>query len=86
MSCTYDTSAFNTYTVIWQPGNITLQVDGKNCIVDNYSAVGLTGAAPFDQPFFMALTQGLGVGNNAYIDGVTPLPATTQVDYVRVWE
>ena len=86
MVCSYDTAAFNTYTVIWQPGRITLQVDGENCIVDNYSAVGLSGAAPFDQPFFMALTQGLGVGNNAYVDGLTPLPATTQVDYVRVWK
>jgi beta-glucanase (GH16 family) len=86
MVCSYDTSAFNTFTVIWQPGTITLQVNGQNCIIDNYSAVGLTGAAPFDQPFFMALTQGLGVGNNAYVDGLTPLPATTQVDYVRIWK
>jgi beta-glucanase (GH16 family) len=86
MVCSYDTTAFNTYTVIWEPGRITLQVNGQNCIVNNYSAVGLTGAAPFDKPFFVALTQALGIADNAFVDGVTPLPATTQVDYVRVWK
>ena len=85
MTCSYDRAAFNTYTVVWAPGRIALQVNGQNCIIDNYSAVGLTGAAPFDQPFFLALTQALGVGGNAYVDGVTPLPATTALDYVRVW-
>jgi beta-glucanase (GH16 family) len=84
MNCRIDQSAFNTYTVIWQPGQITLQVNGNNCIVNNYTASGLTGGAPFDQPFFMALTQGLGIGTNAF-DSATPLPATTQVDYVRMW-
>ncbi|MDT4919616.1 MAG: hypothetical protein QOI15_518 [Pseudonocardiales bacterium] len=86
MVCSYDTTAFNTYTVIWEPGRITLQVNGQNCIIDNYSAVGLTGAAPFDQPFFIALTQALGIGGNLFVDGVTPLPATTEVDYVRIWK
>ena len=40
--------------------------------------------APFDQPFIVALTQALGVGANA-VTAATPLPATTQIDYVRVW-
>ena len=86
MVCYFDKGAFNTYTMIWEPGRITLQVNGQNCIVDNYSAYNLTGAAPFDQPFFMALTQALGVGTNAFVDGTTPLPATTEVDYVRIWQ
>jgi beta-glucanase (GH16 family) len=86
MNCRYDPTAFNTYSVVWEPGQITLQVNGQNCIIDNYSAYGLTGAQPFDQPFFMALTQALGIGTNAFVDGTTPLPATTEVDYVRIWK
>lgn len=86
MTCSYTKGAFNTYTVLWQPGKITLQVNGQNCIVDNYSANNLTSPAPFDQPFFIALTQALGVGTNGFVDGQTPLPATTEVDYVRIWK
>jgi hypothetical protein len=36
-------------------------------------------------PFFLVLTQGFGSGGDAPYSG-TPLPATTQVDYVRVWK
>lgn len=86
MACSFKATDFNAYTVVWQPGRITLQVNHQNCIVDNYSASNVTGAAPFDQPFFLALTQALGVGSNAYVDGSTPLPATTEVDYVRIWK
>ena len=86
MSCAFDPSLFNDYTVVWEPGRITLQVNHKSCVVDNYAASGLTSPAPFDQPFFIALTQALGVGTNAFVDGTTPLPATTQIDYVRIWK
>jgi beta-glucanase (GH16 family) len=87
MTCNFDPSAFNDYTVVWEPGRITLQVNHKNCIVDNYSATGLTSPAPFDQPFFIALTQALGIGTgNAFVAGTTPLPATTEIDYVRIWK
>jgi beta-glucanase (GH16 family) len=86
MNCRMDQSGFNTYTVTWQPGRIVLQVNGNNCVVDNYTANSLTGGAPFDQPFFMALTQGLGIGTNAFNPATTPLPATTSVDYVRMWQ
>jgi hypothetical protein len=34
----------------------------------------------------LALTQGLGIGTNALDPSITPLPATTQIDYVRVWK
>ena len=84
MNCRIDQSAFNTYTLTWQPGRLVIAINGQNCIVDNYAATGLSGAAPFDQPFFIALTQALGIGENAPTAN-TPLPATTQVDYVRIW-
>jgi hypothetical protein len=42
-----------------------------------------TGSEPFNEPFFIALTQALGVGTNAFSSTSTPLPATTEVDWVR---
>lgn len=86
MTCTFKPTDFNTYTVLWQPGRITLQVNHQNCIVDNYAPSNVASPAPFDQPFFMALTQALGIGSNAFVAGTTPLPATTEVDYVRIWK
>ena len=46
----------------------------------------LVGSQPFEQPFFVALTQALGVGSNEFGPATTPLPATTEVDYVHVWK
>jgi beta-glucanase (GH16 family) len=85
MNCRINQSGFNTFTLTWQPGQLVIRVNGSNCIVNNYSAYGLSGAAPFDQPFFLALTQALGIGSNAPTSS-TPLPATTRVDYVRIWK
>jgi beta-glucanase (GH16 family) len=85
-SCRIDLTRFNVYAVEWSPGMITVSYNGNTCLVDDYVATGLSGAAPFDQPFFVALTQALGVGANTLQPGSTPLPATTQVDYVRVWK
>lgn len=86
MNCQYDVAGFNTYVVTWKAGEIDLFVNGHTCIIDHYiSTTGTTPAAPFDQPFFIALTQALGVNSNA-LTAKTPLPATTMVDYVRVWK
>ena len=82
--CQIDQSGYNTYTLTWLPGQLTIQVNGDTCLVDDYTATGLSGAAPFDQPFFLALTQALGTGTDTPIAS-TPLPATTHVDYVRIW-
>jgi beta-glucanase (GH16 family) len=86
-NCAISLSQYNDYAVVWTPGSFTITINGKTCLVDNYRANGgLTGAQPFDQPFFVALTQALGVGTNAFNPSTTPLPATTSVDYVRVWK
>ncbi len=46
-----------------------------------------TAPAPFDQPFFLAFTAALGTnGNDVFESGSTPLPATTKIDWVRVWQ
>lgn len=84
-NCAIDYGAFNTYSASWSPGTISIQVNGRTCLTDNYKANGLASPAPFDQPFFLVLTQALGIGDNAFDPATTRLPATTQVGYVRVW-
>jgi len=79
--CVINQDAFNTYGVDWTPTSITVLYNGTPCLVDTPS----TGSEPFDQPFFIALTQALGVGTNAFTPNVTELPATTQIDWVRAW-
>jgi beta-glucanase (GH16 family) len=82
-----DPSSFHNYAVEWTPSSMTFIYDGQTCLVDHWNpAAPLSAPQPFDQPFFIALTQALGVGNNAFNPWTTPLPATTEIDYVRVWE
>ena len=83
--CRITPGAFHTYAAVWTPTTITITFDGKRCLTDTWNpAPPLVKPQPFDQPFVVALTQGLGVRSNAATAG-TPLPATTQIDYVRVW-
>ncbi len=78
-----DVSAFHEYALEWTPSTITVSYDGQTCLIDNVLPYG---TSPFDQPYYLLLTQALGAGRNAYVDGLTPLPATTQVDWVRAWK
>ena len=82
-----DPAAWHTYLLEWTPKTLTISYDGKPCLVNSWNpAAPLTKPAPFDQPFIIALTQSLGVATTAnQPDAATPLPATMQVDYVRVW-
>jgi beta-glucanase (GH16 family) len=80
-------SAFHAYTLEWTASGIRISYDGQTCLVHTWNpASPLSGSQPFDQPFFIALTQALGVGTNEFDPASTPLPATTTVDYVRVWK
>jgi beta-glucanase (GH16 family) len=84
--CPINPAQYNNYAVTWEPGSFTITINGATCLIDKYQANGgLSATAPFDQPFFIALTQGLGIGTNAYDPSLTPLPATTSIDYVRAW-
>ena len=85
--CPISLKHYNDYAVVWSPGNFTITIDGNTCLIDNYTPdAGLTTPQPFDQPFFIALTQALGVAPNAFDPTTTPLPATTSIDYVRAWK
>ena len=79
-NCTFNQNTFNTYEVNWTPTAITVLYNGQTCLVDHPT----TGSVPFDQPFFLALTQALGQGTDAPTAS-TPTTATTQVDWVRAW-
>ena len=86
-NCTIaDESAFHTYDLQWTPSSLIVYYDGKTCLTDNWDpAAPLTKPQPFDQPFFILLTQELGINSNAFEPGTTPLPATTQIKDVRIW-
>jgi beta-glucanase (GH16 family) len=81
-----DISQFHSYVVEWTPNTITIIYDGTTCLVDSWTPGFIKKPAPFDQPFFVNLTQALGITTNSFDATTTPLPATTQVDYVRVWK
>ncbi|MCU1658207.1 MAG: hypothetical protein JWO57_2863 [Pseudonocardiales bacterium] len=82
-----DPTKFHEYVAEWTQHTITIKYDGSTCLVNNWvPAAPLASPAPFNQPFLVALTQALGVDTNAFKASSTPLPATTQVDYVRVWK
>ena len=81
-----DPGQFHTYAVTWTSQSMTFTYDGRTCLVDRWNpAAPQVRPQPFDQPFFICLTQALGIRTNLFVPGVTPLPATTSVDWVRVW-
>ena len=78
---------FHRYAVVWTRTLIRTIYDGRTCLTHRFRpAAPLAAPQPFDKPFFIALTQALGVQTNAFEAAVTPLPATTEVDYVRAWK
>ena len=82
-----DISQFHTYVAEWTSVSIKIIYDGQLCLEDKWSpAWPQSGRQPFDQPFIVALTQALGQNTNAYNAATTPLPASTEVDYVRVYK
>jgi beta-glucanase (GH16 family) len=86
-ACLIQPGQFNDYVVEWTPGTITVSFNGTTCLIDHWTpASPQTGFEPFDQLFFINLTQALGVGTNAFDPATTQLPATTEIKYVRVWQ
>jgi beta-glucanase (GH16 family) len=81
---------WHTYAVMWTPTTITTYYDGVTCFTDTYAPYVTypdKAPEPYTQPFFLALTQALGIGtSNGFQSWTTPLPVTTKVDWVRVWQ
>ena len=78
-TCQANRGQWNTYTLEWTANRLEILVNGASCLVNN------SNDSAFDKRYIIALTQALGAGANAY-GGVGMLPATTEVDYVRVWK
>ncbi|HWD52332.1 MAG TPA: glycoside hydrolase family 16 protein, partial [Acidimicrobiales bacterium] len=85
--CTIDPTQFNDYVVEWTPTTITMLYNGQTCLVDHWiPASPEVAPQPFDQPFFINLTQALGLATNNFDPSTTPLPATSEIKYVRAWK
>lgn len=82
-----DVDDWHTYVLEWTKDAIEIKYDDVTCIrVTAYNNYQLVGYAPFDKPFMLAITQMMGIGNNKQNIFAPPTyPATTTVDYVRVW-
>lgn len=87
--CVGELHARGRLPYLWRvvdPSAIATYFDGVRCFTDTYSAY-LTHpdiAQPFNQPFFLNFTTGLGMGLNA-VDMHGPMPAT-KVNWVLVWQ
>jgi hypothetical protein len=76
---------FHRYSVEWRSGRITIAIDGDVCLDHRIKPTApLVSPQPFDHPYTTNLMQALGVGPNSRDDS-TPLPLTTEVDWVHVW-
>lgn len=85
-------SEAHVYSIIWEEDNIKWYVDGNfffKVTRDQWYSVAAPNNpnAPFDQPFYIIMN--LAVGGH-FDGGLTPspadIPATMQVDYVRVYK
>lgn len=82
--CRADRGVYNTYTLEWSPNRIEILVNGVTCLVNSGQGSGF-GQAFNAAPYIIAFTQAIGDAANEY-RADTPIPATTSVDYVRVWD
>jgi beta-glucanase (GH16 family) len=80
-------SRFHTYTVEWYPTGMRFSIDGSACYARKWApAAPQVAPQPFDHPFGMILSMGVGTaaGSNV-VSPETPLPATFVVDYAKAW-
>jgi beta-glucanase (GH16 family) len=78
-NCGAARGVFNTWTLEWTPTQLKIMVNGRTCLVNN------SGNSAFKKPYIAAFTQALGAEGNEF-DGRAPMPATMNVDYLRVWK
>ena len=78
-NCAAQRGVYNTYTLDWAPSRIEIRVNGRTCLVNT------SGDKAFQKRYIVALTMLLGASGNKATDA-TPIPATMNVDYVRVWQ
>ena len=86
MKCEGAEGEFHTYAILWTAKNITTYVDGKVQLSYDNRGKGRDDW-PYDDPFYVILNLAWG-GDWGGAQGVdeTALPATMEVDYVRVFQ
>lgn len=79
-------TAWHVYQLDWQPGAITIGIDGKGYMRVKDDQPGGKAAWPFTQPYELILNLAVG-GDWGGKEGVddSALPQTMKVDYVRYW-
>jgi beta-glucanase (GH16 family) len=82
-----NTNGYNTYAVEWTSQSISMIIDGQTCVTDVWNpAAPEVKPDPFNMPFFLNLTSAMGIVTNAPAYNIgNDLPATSNIDYVRVW-
>ncbi|MCW2786549.1 MAG: glycoside hydrolase family 16 protein [Marmoricola sp.] len=85
--CPIKVGEYNTYGLQWEPGRLTTRLNGKVCMIDDYSSLvaGDGSPAPFDKPFYLSLNQAMGALGNVYDPTQVPGTLTTKIDFVRIW-
>jgi beta-glucanase (GH16 family) len=78
-SCAAPRGVFNTYTLEWTASRLEVFINGHSCLVNT------SGDTAFRKRYIMNLTQALGTGADA-LTPATKVPATMNVDYVKVWK
>ncbi len=76
--CPASRGVYNTYTLTWTSTTLTILINGKTCLINT------SRDKAFQKRYIVAFSQSLGVGNNRMSSNTT-IPATTLVDYLRVW-
>lgn len=86
MKCEGAEGEFHVYSVLWTDKNITTYVDGKEQLSYDNRGLGRDDW-PYDDPFYVILNLAWG-GSWGGMQGVdeTALPATMEIDYVRVYQ
>ncbi len=77
--CEAQRGVWNTFTLVWTATSIEALVNGDRCLLNT------SGNTAFMKKYILNLTQALGTGDNSYA-GTAPLPATMDVEYVKVWQ
>jgi len=82
-----DDGGFHTYGIIWSPQMVQFYVDAPSNVYFTKRASDLPGGATwaFDKPFYIVLSLTVGGDWPGSTDNMTPNPADTIVDYVRVY-
>lgn len=80
------TEDFHTYAFEWDEFEMRWYVDGTLYKEENsWSSAAAPYPAPFDQPFHVLFNVAVGGNFPGSPNGSTPLPATMEVDWVRVY-